>query len=106
MLIGGVDDDGIPSLYVTGDFCISWVICQDPSGTMIRFDAKGMGAAEEGILSLLKEKYKKELSIAEGEIIAMKILKEVMQDKVTCSRFLHLSDKREELRVISHPRFQ
>lgn len=54
----------------------------DPSGTMIEYDAKGMGAAEEGILSLLKEKYKKELSLDETEKLAIAILKEVMQEKV------------------------
>ena len=41
-----------------------------------------MGAAEEGILSLLKEKYKKEMSLKEGEKLAINILKQVMQDKV------------------------
>ena len=71
LLIGGIDETG-PSLYES-----------DPSGTMIRYDAKGMGAAEDGILSLLKEKYKKELSLAEGEKLALHILKQVMQDKIT-----------------------
>ena len=42
---------------------ISVIECLDPSGTMIQYDAKGMGAADEGILSLLKEKYKKEMSL-------------------------------------------
>ena len=42
-----------------------------------------MGAADEGILSLLKEKYKKdELTLAQCEKLAVEIIKEVMQDKV------------------------
>ena len=41
-----------------------------------------MGAADEGILSLLKEKYKKEMSLSDGEKLAIDILKSVMQDKV------------------------
>ena len=41
-----------------------------------------MGAADEGILSLLKEKYKKEMSLKQGEKLAIDILKQVMQDKV------------------------
>ncbi len=49
---------------------------------MIQYDAKGMGAADEGILSLLKEKYKKEMSLKQGEKLAIDILKQVMQDKV------------------------
>ena len=50
----------------------------DPSGTYIRYDAKGMGAADEMILSLLKEKYNKEMTIEQCEKLAISILKEVM----------------------------
>jgi len=34
-----------------------------------------MGSADEGILSLLKAKYKKDLSLAKGEKLAVDILK-------------------------------
>ena len=30
----------------------------DPSGTMIQYEAKGIGAADEGIKSILHEQYK------------------------------------------------
>lgn len=45
LLIAGVDERG-PCIYQT-----------DPSGTMIEYKAKGIGAAEEGIQSILNEKY-------------------------------------------------
>ena len=45
LLIAGVDERGP---------CISQ---PDPSGTMIEYKAKGIGAAEEGIQSILNEKY-------------------------------------------------
>jgi 20S proteasome subunit alpha 5 len=45
LLIAGVDENG-PCLYQT-----------DPSGTMIQYKAKGIGAADEGIQSILNEKY-------------------------------------------------
>lgn len=45
LLIAGVDENG-PSIYQT-----------DPSGTMIEYKAKGIGAADEGIQSILTEKY-------------------------------------------------
>lgn len=45
LLIAGVDENG-PSIYQT-----------DPSGTMIEYKAKGIGAADEGIQSILNEKY-------------------------------------------------
>jgi 20S proteasome subunit alpha 5 len=41
LLIAGVDERG-PCLYQT-----------DPSGTMIQYKAKGIGAADEGIQSIL-----------------------------------------------------
>ncbi len=49
---------------------------------MIQYDAKGMGAADEGILALLKDKYKKDMTLLEGEKLGIYILKQVMQDKV------------------------
>lgn len=45
LLIAGVDENG-PAIYQT-----------DPSGTMIEYKAKGIGAADEGIQSILNEKY-------------------------------------------------
>ena len=45
LLIAGVDERG-PCIYQT-----------DPSGTMIEYKAKGIGAAEEGIQSLLSGTY-------------------------------------------------
>ena len=50
----------------------------DPSGTYIRYDAKGMGAADEMILTLMKDKYNKEMSLEECEKLGVSILKEVM----------------------------
>jgi 20S proteasome subunit alpha 5 len=43
LLIAGVDDQG-PAIFQT-----------DPTGTMIEYLAKGIGAADEGIQSILKE---------------------------------------------------
>lgn len=36
----------------------------DPSGTMIEYQAKGIGAADEGIQSILKEQYKADLTVS------------------------------------------
>ena len=45
LLIAGVDDTG-PQLYHT-----------DPSGTLVSYQAKGIGAADEGIHTILKKDY-------------------------------------------------
>jgi 20S proteasome subunit alpha 5 len=70
LLIGGVDDTG-PCLYHT-----------DPSGTMIQYEAKGIGAADEGIQSILHEQYKNDLTLEEAETLALSCLKQVMEEKI------------------------
>jgi len=70
LLIGGVDETG-PCLYHT-----------DPSGTMIQYEAKGMGAADEGIQSILHEQYKADLTLVECEALALNCLKQVMEEKI------------------------
>lgn len=60
LLIGGVDETG-PCLYHT-----------DPTGTMIKYQAKGMGAADEGLQSILQTSYNPVISsllLEECEII-------------------------------------
>uniref|UniRef100_A0A453HYK7 Proteasome subunit alpha type n=1 Tax=Aegilops tauschii subsp. strangulata TaxID=200361 RepID=A0A453HYK7_AEGTS len=61
LLIAGHDENG-PSLYYT-----------DPSGTFWQCNAKAIGSGSEGA----------ELTIAEAETIALSILKQVMEEKVT-----------------------
>ncbi|KAM0853333.1 hypothetical protein ACQ4PT_051169 [Festuca glaucescens] len=71
LLIAGHDENG-PSLYYT-----------DPSGTFWQCNAKAIGSGSEGADSSLQEQYNKELTIAEAETIALSILKQVMEEKVT-----------------------
>ncbi|CAO2144779.1 unnamed protein product [Urochloa humidicola] len=72
LLIGGHDENG-PSLYYT-----------DPSGTFWQCNAKAIGSGSEGADSSLQEQYNKDLTLQEAEtIIALSILKQVMEEKVT-----------------------
>merc|ERR1712010_389163 len=71
LLLAGMGDDG-PALYH-----------MDPSGTYFRFDAKAIGSASEGAQSALQESYNKSLTLVEAETMAMKILKQVMEEKLT-----------------------
>ncbi|XBH55946.1 hypothetical protein VPH35_077902 [Triticum aestivum] len=71
LLIAGHDENG-PSLYYT-----------DPSGTFWQCNAKAIGSGSEGADSSLQDQYNKELTIAEAETIALSILKQVMEEKVT-----------------------
>ncbi|TXG68183.1 hypothetical protein EZV62_003118 [Acer yangbiense] len=92
LLIAGFDENG-PSLYYT-----------DPSGTFWQCNAKAIGSGSEGADSSLQEQYNKvfppyplpappalplclcnmeELTLQEAETIALSILKQVMEEKVT-----------------------
>lgn len=70
LLFAGIDHNG-PVMFHS-----------DPSGTMVGFLAKGLGSAEEGIQSLLDKFYRAGLSVAEGEKLALAILKQVMEEKI------------------------
>ncbi|RYQ93484.1 hypothetical protein Ahy_B09g099764 isoform A [Arachis hypogaea] len=71
LLIAGRDENG-PSLYYT-----------DPSGTFWQCNAKAIGSGSEGADSSLQEQYNKDLTLEEAETIALSILKQVMEEKVT-----------------------
>ncbi|OIW12723.1 hypothetical protein TanjilG_24656 [Lupinus angustifolius] len=71
LLIAGHDENG-PSLYYT-----------DPSGTFWQCNAKAIGSGSEGADSSLQEQFNKELTLQEAETIALSILKQVMEEKVT-----------------------
>mmetsp|Transcript_2776 Transcript_2776/g.9796 ORF Transcript_2776/g.9796 Transcript_2776/m.9796 type:complete len:259 (+) Transcript_2776:51-827(+) len=98
LLIAGVDENG-PQLY----HC-------NPSGTYTRFSAKAIGAASEGAQNALQQAYNKSLTLAEAELLALGILKDVMEEEikpsnvevatvsVTSGRFVNYAeDKVEEL---------
>ncbi|KAI3426643.1 uncharacterized protein J3R85_009845 [Psidium guajava] len=71
LLIAGHDENG-PSLYYT-----------DPSGTFWQCNAKAIGSGSEGADSSLQEQYNKDLTLQEAETIALSILKQVMEERVT-----------------------
>jgi len=71
LLVAGVDEHG-PSLYHL-----------DPSGTYTRFGAKAIGAGSEGAQTTLKEQYHKSMSLDEAKTLALDVLKQVMEEKIT-----------------------
>lgn len=70
MLFGGVDMEG-PSLYQV-----------DPSGTVIGFKAKGIGSAEEAIQTYLETHYNENLTMEEGVILGLSIIKHIMEEDI------------------------
>jgi 20S proteasome subunit alpha 5 len=71
MLFAGIDQNG-PQLFHL-----------DPSGTFIDCQAKSIGAASDGAEQNLKEQYHDNMTLREALKVAMTILKQVMEDKLT-----------------------
>ena len=70
LLVAGVDEEG-PRLYHT-----------DPSGTFTKYDAKAIGAGSENAQNTLQQEYSRSMTFAEAEMLAIRILKDVMEEKV------------------------
>jgi hypothetical protein len=70
LLLAGCDDLG-PKLF----FC-------DPSGTYVEYKAKAIGSGSEGAQAQLTEEYSEGMSLAEAELLAVKTLKAVMEEKL------------------------
>lgn len=54
----------------------------DPSGTYMRVDYKAIGAAAEGAQNILREEWYKSMTLEETERLAVRTLRQVMEDKV------------------------
>ncbi|OUM69882.1 hypothetical protein PIROE2DRAFT_52888 [Piromyces sp. E2] len=70
LLIAGVDENG-PQLFHA-----------DPSGTFTKYQAKAIGSGSEGAQTELQENYHKSLTLKEAETLSLKVLKQVMEEKV------------------------
>nr|KAJ3421241.1 Phosphatidylinositol (PI) 3-kinase [Polyrhizophydium stewartii] len=73
LLIAGVDEKG-PQLYHA-----------DPSGTLTRYDAKAIGSGSEGAQTELQEQFHRSLTLDEAISLSLKVLKQVMEEKISAS---------------------
>ncbi|KAG8947881.1 proteasome component pup2 [Tulasnella sp. 424] len=70
LLIAGIDELG-PQLYHT-----------DPSGTFVRYEAKAIGSGSEAAQAELQDKYHKQMTLQEAQQLTLKVLKDVMEEKL------------------------
>ncbi len=75
LLIAGVDARG-PTLFHT-----------DPSGTFMRYEAHAIGAGAEGAVTMLQDKYNKSMSLAAAQALAVRVLGDTMEEKLTAGNF-------------------
>jgi hypothetical protein len=54
----------------------------DPSGTSNKYQAAAIGSGAEGATTALQENFRKDLTLAEAELLALSTLKQVMEEKV------------------------
>ncbi|KAF8819620.1 putative proteasome subunit alpha type 5-2 [Cardiosporidium cionae] len=73
LLVGGVDEEG-PALW-----------CTDPSGTNTRYLAAAIGSAQEGAEGMLQEQYNQSMEFNEIEELALVVLRQVMEEKISCN---------------------
>lgn len=83
LLVAGIDENG-PQLYHT-----------EPSGTFFRYDAKAIGSGSEGAQAELLQEYHTSLTLAEAEVLVLKILKHVMEEKLDAKNVQIASVTRE-----------
>eukprot|EP00013_Stygamoeba_regulata_P024841 CAMPEP_0177660928 /NCGR_PEP_ID=MMETSP0447-20121125/18348_1 /TAXON_ID=0 /ORGANISM="Stygamoeba regulata, Strain BSH-02190019" /LENGTH=120 /DNA_ID=CAMNT_0019166119 /DNA_START=315 /DNA_END=677 /DNA_ORIENTATION=- len=71
LLLGGVDKTGAHLFHC------------DPSGTFIEYKAKAIGAGSEGAQTTLEEEWNSSMTLVEAERLAISVLKQVMEEKIT-----------------------
>lgn len=71
LLIAGIDSQKGPQLFFT-----------DPSGTLTQYSAKAIGSASEVAQVQLKDEYNPSMTLDEASSLAIKLLKEVMEEKI------------------------
>jgi 20S proteasome subunit alpha 5 len=71
LLVAGVDPIDGPQLWNT-----------EPSGTYTKYFACAIGSAQEGATSLLNEQYSKDITLVDAEVLALTVLRQVMEDKM------------------------
>ena len=57
----------------------------DPSGTFMKYQAKAIGSGSEVAQNQLQEEYRKDMDFASAENLAVKILKQVMEEKLNAT---------------------
>ena len=79
----------------------------DPSGTFVRYDAKAIGSGSEGAQAELQNEFHKSLTLAEAEVLALKTLKQVMEEKLD-SKNVQLASvtKQKGFRIYSDPEME
>lgn len=73
---------GVALLFAGCDHRGPNLVCMDPSGTYVAYNAKAIGSASEGAQQTLQDVYYKDMTLNEALKQAVSILKQVMEEKI------------------------
>jgi len=90
MLIAGIDSDGTPKLFKN-----------DPSGNYVRYKACCIGGGGENGMATLQSNYKEDMSFDEAILLAGKVLKENLEQKINKNNFEIWYIKKGEGKIVS-----
>lgn len=91
LIIAGVDKTG-PRIFLT-----------DPSGTFVDYDAVAMGAGSDRVTEYLEQKYRPDMNLEEGEVLAVESIYLVSEDKSGTShiKIAVIDTKTKKLRFLT-----
>ncbi|GAB4310275.1 MAG: archaeal proteasome endopeptidase complex subunit alpha [Promethearchaeota archaeon] len=89
LLVAGVDPSGKPQLFMT-----------DPSGAYWAYFAWAIGSGESAAREYLEQNYKRDASVEELQLLALRALKEVMETPLTSSNceLVQITSKDKQIR--------
>jgi 20S proteasome subunit alpha 5 len=90
MLIAGIDSDGEPRLFKN-----------DPSGNYVRYKACCIGQGGENGMSTLQSNYKEDMSFDDAILLAGKVLKENLEQKINKNNFEIWYIKKSDRKIVS-----
>ena len=90
MLIAGIDTDGQPRLFKN-----------DPSGNYVRYKACCIGQGGENGMSTLQSNYREDMSFDEAILLAGKVLKENLEQKINKDNFEIWYIKKDDGKIVS-----
>ena len=90
MLIAGIDADGEPRLFKN-----------DPSGNYVRYKACCIGQGGENGMSTLQSNYRENMSFGEAILLAGKVLKENLEQKINKNNFEIWYIKKSDRKIVT-----
>ncbi len=93
LIIGGIDDDNKPQLFLT-----------DPSGTYISYEAVAIGSGSDQVTDFLEKTYKPDISLEDASVLAAAAIYLASEDKESTKhiRMAQIKKDSKEFEIVSN----